>query len=137
METRASAEGQKHTIRYTPLFLAHLSRQLKWLFLIVCRLSSVRHSVNFSHFHLQNLQNRLANFNKTWHKPPLGELNSIYSNEGPRPFPTGHNNEKAKIFIRRNFEIFRTMHCGNFFQNWHKASLDKADSALNNKKRTI
>ena len=32
----------------------------------------VRLSVNFSHFQLL-LQNHLANFNKTWHKPFLGE----------------------------------------------------------------
>ena len=56
-------------------FLAHLSRRLKWAFLIkICPLSVVV-IVNFSHFHLL-LQNHWANFNQTWHKASLGEGDS-------------------------------------------------------------
>ena len=53
-------------------------------------------SVNFSHFHLL-LQNQKANFNQTWHKASLRKGDSSFSNEGPRPFPSGDNCEKAKI----------------------------------------
>ena len=52
-------------------FLAHLSRTLKWAFLIeICQLSIV--VVNFSHFHLL-LQNHWANFNHIWHKASMNE----------------------------------------------------------------
>ena len=65
-------------------FSAHLSRRLKWAFLIkICPLSvvvvdvviGVGVVVNFSHFHLL-LQNHWANFNQTWHKVSLGEEDS-------------------------------------------------------------
>ena len=48
-------------------FLAHLSRRLKWTFLIkICPLSVFVVVVNFSHFHLL-LQNHLTNFKQTFH----------------------------------------------------------------------
>ena len=54
---------------------------------VVCRLS-VRLSVNFSHFHLL-LQNHWANFNQTWHKASLGEVDSsLYKRRAP-PFSKG------------------------------------------------
>ena len=64
-----------------PMFLAHLSRRLKWAFLIkICLLSViivvvvlvVVVVVNFSHLHLL-LQNHWASFNQTWHKASLCE----------------------------------------------------------------
>ena len=51
------------------------------------------------------LQNHWANFYLTWHKASLSEVDSICSNEGPRPFPRGDNNEIAKIHWR-NLKIF-------------------------------
>ena len=58
------------------IFIAHLSRRLKWAFLIkICPLSVVVVVVNFSHFHLL-LKNHWANFNQTWHKVSLGEGDS-------------------------------------------------------------
>ena len=60
-------------------FLAHLSRRLKWAFLItICPLSFVVVVVvvNYSHF-LLLLQNHWTNFTKTWYKASLGDTNSI------------------------------------------------------------
>ena len=73
-------------------FLAHLSRRLKWAFLIkICPLSVVVVVVvvvvvNFSHFHLL-LQNHWANFNKTWHKASLGKGDSSLFKWRTPPFP--------------------------------------------------
>ena len=79
-------------------FLAHLSRRLKWAFLIkICPLSVVVVVVvavvvvvvvNFSHFHLL-LQNHWANFNQTWHKASLGEGDSSLFKWRAPPFPKG------------------------------------------------
>ena len=58
-------------------FLAHLSRRLKWAFLITMFSLSVVVVVvvvNFSYFHL--LQKHRANFNQTWHKGSLGKGDS-------------------------------------------------------------
>ena len=63
-------------------FLAHLSWKLKWAFLIVCRSSSVRLSLNFSHFHLL-LKNHWANFKLTWHKASLCDEKLIFNKWGP------------------------------------------------------
>ena len=57
-------------------FLVHLSRRLKWAFLIeICPLSVV--VVHFSHFYLL-LQSHWASFNRTWHKASLGEEDSSW-----------------------------------------------------------
>ena len=71
-------------------FLAHLSRRLKWAFLIkICPLSVVVVVVvNFSHFHLL-LQNHWANFNQTWHKAPLGKGDSSLFKWRAPPFSKG------------------------------------------------
>ena len=53
-------------------------------------------------------------------KHPWVKWIQVRSNEGPRPFQRGHNNEIAKI---RN-------HWTNFNQTWHKASLGERDSNL-------
>ena len=71
------------TLYYDETFLAHLSRRLKWAFLIkICPLSVVVvvvvvvvFVVNFSHFHLL-LQNHSANFKQTWHKTSLAKRDS-------------------------------------------------------------
>ena len=73
-------------------FLAHLSRRLKWAFLIkICPLSVVVVVVvvvNFSHFHLL-LQNHWANFNQTCHKASLGEGDSSLFKWRAPPFSKG------------------------------------------------
>ena len=75
-------------------FLAHLSRRLKWAFLIkICPLSVVVVVVivvvvNFSHFHLL-LQNHWANFNQTWHKASLGKGDSSLFKWRAAPFSKG------------------------------------------------
>ena len=57
---------------------------------------SVRLTVNFSYFRLL-LKNHWVHFNQIWHKTSLGEGNSSFLNEGPRPFSRGYNNEIAEI----------------------------------------
>ena len=71
-------------------FSAHLSRRLKWAFLIkICPLSVVVVVVvfiNFSHFRLL-LQNHCAIFNQTCHKASLGEGDSsLLQMKGPAYF---------------------------------------------------
>ena len=65
-----------YTMLWFKKFLDHLSRRLKWDFLIkICPLSVVVVVVvvvNFSHFHFL-LQNHWANFNQTWHKASLSK----------------------------------------------------------------
>ena len=78
------------------LFFAHLSRKLKWAFLITCGpwsvrpsvCPSVRLSVDFSHFHLL-LQNHWANFNQTWHKVSLVKWDSSLFKWRAPPFSKG------------------------------------------------
>ena len=72
------------------VFLAHLSRRLKWAFLIkICPLSVVVVVVvNFSHFHLL-LQNHWANFNQNWHKASLGKGDSSLFKWRTPPFSKG------------------------------------------------
>ena len=94
-----------HTLRtflidiklYRIMFLAHLSRRLKWAFLIkICPLSVVVVVVvtvvivvvNFSHFHLLP-QNQWTNFNQTWHKASLGEGDSSLFKWRAQPFSKG------------------------------------------------
>ena len=74
----------------------HLSKNLKWAFLIACLLL-VHLSVNFSHFQL--LQNSLANFNQTWQKASVGkgDLSYFFSNEGLHAFLRGDNIKIFKI----------------------------------------
>ena len=70
-----------YCVKKNNAFLAHLSWRLKWAFLIkICLFSFivvliivVVIVVNISNFHLV-LQNHLANFNQTWHKASLGEV---------------------------------------------------------------
>ena len=74
-------------------FSPHLSRTLKWAFLItICLLSVVVVVgvvvVNFSHFHLI-LQNQWANFNQTWHKGSLGDRDSSMFKWRGTPFSKG------------------------------------------------
>ena len=99
-----------HFLKQHVIFLAHLSRRLKWAFLIkICPLSVVVVVVvvvvavvvfvvvvNFSHFHLL-LQNHWANFNQIWHNAPLVKGIQGCSNERTHPFPRGDNYKKAKI----------------------------------------
>ena len=61
---------------------------------VVCL--SVRLSVNFSHGPLL-LQKHWANFNQTWHKASLGEVDSSFFNEWPIAFPRGDNYEIVTI----------------------------------------
>ena len=72
------------------LFLAHLSRRLKWAFMIIfCPLSVVVVVVlvNFLYFHFL-LQIHWVNFN--WHNASLVEGDSRgFFYEGPHPFPRG------------------------------------------------
>ena len=79
-------------------FLAHLSRRLKWAFLITISPVSVVVVVvvvvQISQYHLL-LQNHWANLIHT-NYPWLKGI-QVCSNEGPRPFPRGDNNEIAKI----------------------------------------
>ena len=85
-------------------FLAHMSRRLKWAFLIkICPLSVVVVGivVNFSHFHLL-LQNHWVSFNQTWHNASFGEGNSSLFKCRALPFSKGDNYEKGNI-LWRNF----------------------------------
>ena len=86
-------------------FLAHLSWQLNWAFLIAWCPSFVRLSVNFSHFHLF-LQKCWANFNQlgTKHQSILG-WRGFYFFSNERSFPREDNYEIAKIHWQ-NSKIF-------------------------------
>ena len=91
------------------VFLCHLSWKLKWAFLITwrsscVRLSSVRLSINFSHFHLL-LKNQWANFNQTSLKASFGNGDSSFLNERSRPFSRGYIYQIAKIHWQ-NLKIF-------------------------------
>ena len=73
--------------------LNHLSKKLKWAFLITFRRHQSVHlpfrlSVNFSHFHLL-LQKHFANFNQTLHKVLFDEGDSSLFNWRATPFPKG------------------------------------------------
>ena len=83
-------------------FLAHLSWKLKWAFLIACCPSSVRLSVcpfvcklyTFS----SSSQEPIGQFQpKLGTKHPYVMGIQVCSNEVPRPFPRGDNNEIAKM----------------------------------------
>ena len=62
----------------------------------------------------------------------------VCSNEGPRPFPSGDNYEKAKIHWQSEnviiLKIFKNLllqnHCANFNQTWYKASLGEGNLIL-------
>ena len=56
----------------------------------------------------------------------------VYSNEGPRPFPRGGNNEIAKkIHVFTKFKnLLLQNHWAYFNQTWQKASLGEGDSNL-------
>ena len=83
------------TVRKRALsFLAHLSWKLKWAFLITCRSSSVRSSVNFSHFHLTT---------KLGTKYPWVKGIQVCSNKEPRPSQRGGNRE----IIKMNWQLLK------------------------------
>jgi hypothetical protein len=69
-------KGKSYLI-YGMWFLVHLNWKLKWAFLITRCPSSVRRppDCKLLHFRLL-LQNHWANFNQTWHKSSLGEVDS-------------------------------------------------------------
>ena len=77
-------------------FLAHLSRRLRWDFLIqICPLSVVVVGVvvvviKFSHFHLL-FQKHWAKFKQTWHKASLGEGESSLFKWRAPPFSKGRS----------------------------------------------
>lgn len=76
------------TIPYFKGFLAHLSRGLKWAFLIkICPVSVAIVVVNFSHFYL--LQNHWDNFKQTWHKPRWSAFKFVKMNSEV-PFKGGN-----------------------------------------------
>ena len=110
-------------------FLAHLSRRLKWTFLItICPFSVFVVVVNFSHFHLL-LQNHWANFNQTVHKLSLGEGIQVYSKmKGPALFQ-GQIITKLRKNIDNRLNLLQN-HWANFSQTWHKSSLTEVDSIL-------
>ena len=104
---------RKNNLKMDETFLAHLSRRIKWAFLIkICPLSVVVVvvlvvgvvDVNYSHF-LSHLQKHWANYNQTWHKASLGDEDSSLLKWGPCPFPRGNDFEIVKIHWR-NIKIF-------------------------------
>ena len=76
--------------------LNHLSRRLKWAFLIACR-PSIRLSVNSSHFNLL-LHNHWAKFNQTWHKASLGGGDSNLFKWRATSFYKADNSENVKLY---------------------------------------
>ena len=89
-----SVRAFAYHVEFVNIPVVHLSRRLKWTFLIkICSLSVVvvEHVVvvvNFSHFHFL-LQNHWANFNQTWHKASLGKGDSSLFKWRAPPFSKG------------------------------------------------
>ena len=66
-----------YLISYCCFYILHLNQRLKLALLIeICPLSVAVVVINVSHFLLLCLQNHLTNFNLTWHKASMGEMNS-------------------------------------------------------------
>ena len=100
---------EKHISKVTE-FLPHLSRKIKWLFLIACR-----PSVKFSHIFLQNLW---ANIIQLATKHPLVKRIQSPFQKGSYSRNSENSMTKIKNFLLQN-------HWANYMykQTWHKASL--------------
>ena len=115
------------------IFIAHLSRMLKWAFLItICPLSVVVVIVvvvvvNFSHF-LLLLQNHRANSIQTLQKAALGEGDSSLFKWRASPFSKGRKLRNGGNILAKIKNLFLQNHRANSIQTCHKASLGNGDS---------
>ena len=108
---------------------AHLSRSLKWAFLIkICHLSVVVVVVvSFSHFHLL-LKNHWTNFNQIGTKHSW-EFKFVQT-KGTRSFPKRVYERNTENTFTKFKNLLLKNHWANKFKIWHNAYLTDENSRL-------